>query len=356
MFPKPANGTTTCTPPTVFFSNALTNADATQTFTPVPAQSVDNPANGYIVSSRFPGSGSASKITLFHVSGPTTAPVVTRDGDLTVPSYSIPAAIPQPGTSATIDSSDTRITQAVARADSAIGGEGVWFQHTINNGSGRAVVRWYEINGPAVSVRQSGTISSATLNVFNGAISPTNAGDSSAVINYNTGSSAQTAKIKAQSRSSSDALGAMGGEVAIASSVAAYDDFSCAPECRWGDYAGATPDMTNSSVVWGTNELSGAATNDPQWKTQNFAVTVLSGTTVSVNANTLVIQGPSSVSNGLTVTKPSAGNYTVTDSKANLTPGAGCTKVTTKQVKCTGATINKLSLATGITTLVSPLP
>jgi len=71
----------------------------------------------------------------------------------------------------------------------------------------------------------------------------------------------------------------MRSEIILATSEAADEDFTCTsphgPPCRWGDYAGATPDPSSSSTVWGTSMLNGllpAVTGDPQWKTQNFAV------------------------------------------------------------------------------------
>jgi len=280
MVPKPANGVTTCTPPTAHFTNpagGLKNPDGSAAFTPVPANQVDNPANGYITAAHFPGGGVAqTKIALSHVAGTAAAPTYVKDGEVTVPAYNFPANVPQPGTTFRIDSSDTRLTQSVGRRDAAINAEAIWTQHTINGAGGRSVVRWYEINTATKTTRQVGTISSTSLFVFNGAIAPTNAGTSAAVINYNMGSATTLVSLRAGSRLSTSALNTMPQPVVVlANSNAADKDFSCSSTapCRWGDYAGASPDLTNNNVVWGTNEVNGPTTSNPAWLTRNFALT-----------------------------------------------------------------------------------
>jgi hypothetical protein len=62
----------------------------------------------------------------------------------------------------------------------------------------------------------------------------------------------------------------------LGTSSAADEDFTCSapngPPCRWGDYAGATPDPLNDQAVWGSNQLNGPQTTDPAWLTRNFAL------------------------------------------------------------------------------------
>jgi PKD repeat protein len=74
--------------------------------------------------------------------------------------------------------------------------------------------------------------------------------------------------------------GTMSGEVNLAESTGIDQDFSCpsveiaASSCRWGDYAGASPDPASPYVVWGTGEVNGpvAFENEAQWQTENFAL------------------------------------------------------------------------------------
>src|SRR4029077_10215833 len=129
--PKPAATDTTCSSPVnaTFFADAthqLKNADGTPAFTPVPANTTDS-GNDYIVGSRDVSVASASKLMLWHVEA-RPAPTLVADGDVSVGTYTIPAAVPQPGTAYLIDSLDGRNTQAVARFDPSAGAEALWTQ------------------------------------------------------------------------------------------------------------------------------------------------------------------------------------------------------------------------------------
>ena len=72
----------------------------------------------------------------------------------------------------------------------------------------------------------------------------------------------------------------MTNEIVLGNSEAADQDFSCVNArrgCRWGDYAGATPDPVQDTVVWGSNQLMGPVSpraDDPHWSTRNFALGV----------------------------------------------------------------------------------
>ncbi|HEX8856805.1 MAG TPA: hypothetical protein VF752_14505 [Thermoleophilaceae bacterium] len=271
-------------------SNLLTS-DGDQAFTPVPAVQTESSTNGWVVAADYAGSGSQSQLMVWHVdSNGDLHADTSSDGNVGVTSYSIPPNIPQPGTNRRIDSSDARITQAVVRTDPDVGAPAIWTQHTISGGAG-AQVRWYEIvpslcnrtsgtSCNAAARRQQGNLSNASLYYFNGAVSPAGAGNT-AVVQYNSGSSAQVTDIRAQSRLSATALGTMTGEVNLGASSAIAQDFSCPSNgvgsvCRWGDYAAATPDPSASNVVWGSNQLigtGGMTGGQAVWTTRNFALT-----------------------------------------------------------------------------------
>jgi hypothetical protein len=277
---KPAVGDASCAAPStaVFGSRTspLTTSDGTLAFTPVPANTADTSAVGYVVASDSPlVLAGPSQIMAWHVSGPANSPVLTQDGNMNVTAYDIPANVPQPGTTNVLDSSDARLTQAVAHLDPDAGAEAVWTQHTIAGAGGRSVLRWYELLPATLNVRQQGTVQNSQHFVFNGAISPASDG-TSAVTNYNVGSASLLAQIRAQSRQSGMTLGQMGSELTLGTSSAADQDFSCTspngPPCRWGDYAGASPDPLNDHVVWGSNQVNGPFTIDPHWATRNFAI------------------------------------------------------------------------------------
>ena len=228
-----------------------------------------------------------------------SSPSLVSDGNVNVASYTFPLNVPQPGSSRVLDSSDTRLTQGVAMSDpDASGAKGVWTQHTVDGPGTPSVVRWYELvpslcNGttcPAGALKQAGTVSDATHFVFNGAISPTRNGQD-AVINYNLGSGSLLAQIHARWHEAGMASGATTGDILIGSSAAAAQDFSCNPgPCRWGDYAGATPDPVADDMVWGSSQvLASASGSNPRWTTRNFAVQVFSGYARPISASPLQV-------------------------------------------------------------------
>ena len=288
---KPALGDASCTGPSTayYFADAthpLLNQDGTPAYTPVPANTADASASGWVISAHTPLSGDnaylgpQTKLELWHFVSNSGTPALMADGAVTVPNFDIPASAPQPGSSFTLDTLDARLTQAVAVNDPGAGGaKGIWTQHTIAGTGGRSVVRWYEVTaGAPPSLRQQGQVDSPSDFVFNGAISPARGGDSAAIF-YNRSSASQATIIGAQSRGPSTPLGTLDtGELLLGTSSASDVDYSCSAStpCRWGDYAGATPDPVNAGVVWGSSQVTGPCFVIcgwfAQWQTRNFAV------------------------------------------------------------------------------------
>jgi hypothetical protein len=245
------------------------------------------------------------------VAGAGGATNLIQEGDVIWPAYGIPPAIPQPSTGATscstagncLDSLDGKLTQAVAHFDPDVGKETVWTQHTVADANPLAVERWYEIvPGSNASPRQQGDIVDSGLYTFNGAISPTTAGNE-AVIFYNTGSGATNgfADFRAQSRNSATTPGTMTNEKIITAGAFNTNDGSCgvniaqpAAPCRWGDYSAARPDPTNANAVWGTIMLTGTAGggSSATWSTQVAAYTP--------GCSSVVVTAPSSAVIGST--------------------------------------------------------
>src|SRR6266567_5492161 len=278
---KPAASATTCSGSVSasHFADAahvLKNSDGTGAFTPVPANTTDSLANGYIVAAHDVSVTPQSKVMVWQM---TPGPKLVAKGDIPVgASYSVPAGVPQPDAPYLIDSLDGRLTQAVAHNDPSAGAEAVWTQQTVAGTGGRTIVRWYEFLPGTLKIRQQGSLSSTTDYFWNAAISPSIAGND-AMIEYNRGSSTLLSLIGAQTRTSSTSLGQMdAGEVLLASSSAPDEETAfetnCSPNpCRWGDYSGATPDPSNPGVVWGSNQIDGGVIfGFGQWQTQNFAI------------------------------------------------------------------------------------
>src|SRR5690242_6225856 len=129
----------------------------------MPANIADSSASGFVAAADDPTetpAGPRTHLTAWQVGGSGAAPTFNQLGALTVSSFDVPAAVPQPGVlSDPLDSLDTRLTQAVGHADPDAGGaEAVWTQHTVDGPGGRSVDRWYEIVPSTLSVRQQGTI------------------------------------------------------------------------------------------------------------------------------------------------------------------------------------------------------
>lgn len=283
---KPGAGDASCASPPVFTfadsKHVLKNSDGTLAFTPIPANTADASQGGFIVAAHSPTLaplGAQNQIMAWHVTRqPSGNPVLNADGDMTVNSFDVPAGVPQPGGGPLIDSLDARLTQAVAHADPNAGGaEAVWTQHAVDGPGGRSVVRWYELLPATQTVRQQGQVASSTDFVFNGAISPSISGNDAVVV-YDRGGASESPVVAGQGHSGIAALGTLdSGETVLAISTDVDSDFSCSapygPPCRWGDYAGASPDPLNAGVVWATEEWSDSSFfGFPGWGTQNFAL------------------------------------------------------------------------------------
>jgi hypothetical protein len=281
--PQGSAAITTCPAASTFhsgrFSN-LRNQDGSQAFTPVPAIEDDAVDNGYVVASNDiecpPKCGSGNLITVYTIRPSSTnpaVPVIFATHSLTVPTYSPPpGGAPQKGSSNLLDTLDGRLEHAVAAINPAVGKFVIWTGHAISSGSGSTVFRWYEIAPvpiTAPTVVASGTVSSPSLWVFNGAMAPDrtvtpsgSAHGSSVVIGFSTSSSTTLA--------ADQMVSIVGGTqspfVLVHQSASADNDFTCAPTCRWGDYGGATSDpaqslTASSGQVWLTNEAVTAGNN-----------------------------------------------------------------------------------------------
>jgi hypothetical protein len=283
---KPPAGTTCATSLGLGVVPGVKNADGTPMFTPVPANQTDTSSQGWIVSARDVTPGPAGDLSVLSVTrNPDGTPnIPTTASSISVPSYALPPSAPQGGTTSTFDTMDGRLTQAVSAIDPSHGSvDAVWMQHTVKSADGlRSEVRWYEIDPATRSIVQSGATSSTTLYTFNGAISPdrlvngTTAkfGDSM-VLNFD--SSSATTYVTIQMVSKRAGATAQSPFVKVYASTGKNLDAGCTPRCRWGDYAGATPDPGASATgvrgqVLGVNLWNTASRTDADydWRSQIF--------------------------------------------------------------------------------------
>ena len=291
---KPPAGSA-CAPPSAFAvteSGVLANADGSLAATPVPANLVDD-ANGagYVVADAdVSETPSADFVSVYSVqtsgadadgrpipafSGPTNVPV---------PPYAMPADAPQNGSSYVLDTLDGRFEAAVAAVDPAHGNKlAVWTAHAVFGGAG-SEERWYELDPAAGALFQSGSATSSSLFVWNGAISPDRANNGSS----STFGSSMAMSVSTSSTSSYPAIqlvwkkgaSAQSPLTKLVQSNGPSVDLSCDPStpCRWGDYSGATPDPAATGTVgkvWLGNQynVAGGTTGSTAWRTWIAAVT-----------------------------------------------------------------------------------
>ncbi len=263
----------------------LLNADGSQAFTPVPGRQTDVAGTGYVVANKDAGAGTANILSVYQVTKDTSTgkPIFSAPITVNVPAYAYPPSAPQPGTNFKLDTLDARLTNAWLAPDPNHGGAlALWTQHTVAASAGGlgAEERWYEIDPTTGSLFQSGIVQSPSLYVFMGAISPDRNGTTgqfggSMVLAFNTSSSTSLPAAQMVSKVGSNP---QSGFVLVATSPRADKDFTCSSStpCRWGDYAGASPDpaATASGEVWVSIMLAnGGNAFSPGWTTQNWAAT-----------------------------------------------------------------------------------
>ncbi|GAC1331871.1 MAG: hypothetical protein NVSMB17_10320 [Candidatus Dormibacteria bacterium] len=267
----------------------------TQVWTPVPPIQVDPSHSSYVVAGYDVGgtqgndeTGTLPTSTNLYVFKVTPSfdgtPVLGAGQSITVPPYSNPANAPQMGSPFLIDTLDGRLTHAVQAVDPVHAGKTVvWTNHTVLPAAGAglaAEARWYEIDPEAPSLLQNGAVNDPLLAVFNPSISSDRAVDNavrrfggSMVLGFNTSGPNALPAIQMLAKTGGQAASPW---VVVHTSPGSYNDFSCLLDpvftfgfrvaCRWGDYAGATPDPkpdvpadATSGAVWLTSNYSGGA-------------------------------------------------------------------------------------------------
>ncbi len=287
---KPAAGTG-CPAGSSFIVNGrrdLRDSFGEQVFAPTPANQIDTTANGYILATS--GTLPSSRFWLFKfapgAAGTATVDAVGKRVLLPAP-YDIPPAADQPDVTQTIDTSDTRLSQAVlARNPRRANAFSLWTQHTVLTTDDASSVRWYEINPiPASpSVLRSGSIIATGGFAFNGAIAPdrrvdgaTSAFGGSFVMTLSVSSTDGSAIVVG---SSVNGAAANFGFLKIG--VGPYVDLTCPNDgdtCRWGDYSAASPDprpvTSGVGAVWITNQFAGStdtSIDQANWRTWIAAI------------------------------------------------------------------------------------
>jgi len=292
---KPPAGSS-CAPTSDFSvttSGTLHNANNSLAATPVPANLVDDSnRTGYVVANAdLTSVPSANFISVYSVNTSGTSngiPVASIGGpkNVTVPSYSMPPSAPEKGSSYLLDTLDGRLEAAVAAVDPTLAYNkiAVWTAHAVYGGAG-AEERWYEIDPAAGSVVQAGSVTSPSLFIWNGAISPdrANPGNSSTLFGDSMAMSVSTSSTTTYPAIQLVWKHGASAQSPLANLVQATGpdvDFSCSATtpCRWGDYSGASPDPAATGTtgkIWLANQYNAASgsTSSSNWRTWLFGVT-----------------------------------------------------------------------------------
>lgn len=285
-FSKPAAGTNCPSTFSFFVRKDLRDNSNLRVFSPTPANQIDGATTGYIIARSV--SLNTNRLWLFGVTQSGGSATIDANGkQLTLPiNLTVPPDADQPGATQKLDTSDTRLQQAVMAFDPLFGISTVWTALTIGLNNHAAVV-YLEINPigtPALA--RGGTIAPSGVHVFNAAISPDRQVDGSTarfgdsfVLGFSASSAA--ANIPASIAMASSAHGGPVGIGVVTVGVGPYLDFGCTAAsslCRWGDYSGATPDphpsTSGAGAVWLTNQFSGFAPPSPtaaNWRTWIWA-------------------------------------------------------------------------------------
>jgi hypothetical protein len=289
---KPPAGTTCPAASTFKFGEKfdLRDPNGAAAFTPVVVNQIDLSTTGYVIART--GSLPSTRFSLHRITRSATGfPVIQSPGlAVVVPSYSIPPDAVQrsgfPNSAKQLDTLDARPTQAVSALDPGHANAlGLWVQHTTATApAGRSEVRWYEINPVTRALFQSGKATSAAYYAFNGAISPDRMrlGSSvqfgnSMVLGFDTSGTTSFPAVRMLSKVGA---AAQSGHVLVHSSTGNYSGFDCAGvdnNCRWGDYAGASPDPvlptgSTRGRVWLVSQYASGvnSTTAANWRTWNW--------------------------------------------------------------------------------------
>ena len=212
---------------------------------------LDQNANTFLIAA--PPSGSTfTKYTMTNSSHPASTALVAST--ITLPSaYNVPPGARQPGTTALLDTSDSRFVNA-----STQNGNDLWQTHTIAL-SGSATPKFYRINTAANTISQSGFFfQTNTSDDFNASITANANGDIFVTWTATDPANSRNAQVMFSGKRTADtAIPAPAGVVGVVSST--FYDTTDAKE-RWGDYSAITIDPSSTSKAWLVNEKINSTT------------------------------------------------------------------------------------------------
>ena len=241
-----------------------------------PVQVLGTSSVHYLVATYWPGALiTSSVLQLITVSGvPPAVPVITEK-DLLIPLASLAPSSPQLGASATIDSGDIRVSDAVYQDGK------IWLGFSASclpagDTSNRSCARMIQLNTTSGTVMQDFSIGAAQKYLYYPAMRTDAKGDMAVVVGYS--STADYPGVVATGQVYGDPVGTWQPLVMVRAGTGPEDPSKlCSTVCRFGDYFGAGLDPSDSTTVWLAGEFGTAS----GWGTSIFGAKIRAMLTLS---------------------------------------------------------------------------
>ena len=223
----------------------LKNSDGSLAFTVQPCHTFGAPQVEYMVNSYFTSSATQNRLTLWSLTGPPNAPVLTSKTVTTAP-YGQPPAADQKGGAPPLNAGDVRVLNAVSRSGS------VWCAlttfHNWGENVNRAAVHWFQINQTSGALVQQGVFGARGAHYYYPAVMPDSNGNMTLV--FSRSSANEFASIYFTGRKASDPLGKLQSSALLKAGTGHSQKVDGSGRNRWGDYAGVGIDPADGRTVW----------------------------------------------------------------------------------------------------------
>jgi hypothetical protein len=260
--------------------------------------------------------------------------------------------VPQPGTSAQLDSLGDRLMMQLQYRN-LNGTESLWVNHTVNAGTGASGIRWYEIRNPngSPAIYQQGTYA-PTDGAYRwmGSLAVDHNGNMA--LGYSASSAAIFPAIRYAGRLASDALGMLAqGETELRAGGGSQTGGSA--QGRWGDYSAMSVDPADDCTFWYTNEYYD--TSGTAWRTRigSFKFPTCALVAQGILAGQVTNAASQPLPNALIQAVSGLATFTTTTNASgaySLTLLSGTYAVTAAQYGYLPVTVSGLSIANNVTT------
>jgi hypothetical protein len=289
-----------------------------------------------------------SQLAVRRVINPGASPSISGTIIMSVPTTELPIPQVAQGSTAPLDSLDTRLFEATITKNRLTGISSLWTAHNIGvDGTGvasstadRNASRWYQIDNltSAPTLTQSGTIFDPAVSGANGFWIPSVGanGQGHAAIGQSFAGPAAAPGLAMFSRVSNDPLGQMSNGLQILG-VAGYNVQTSVPVQRWGDYSQMMVDPTDDMTMWTFQEYAEAVNS---WGVRVVKLQAPPPATPASAFPSTVPLGKSSVTVTITGTSISGSGF--------FDPGPGFTNRMTASISG-GVVVNSVSFVNATT-------